>query len=272
MHQTRREWDEAVRWTRRALALDPDLVEAWYALGGVLFRLGDLDGAEEAFAAYDRRRSRAEVKNRLGRIDLMKNRYESAAAHFERYCRDRPDDVVGWNNLACAHAMRAIEAENLGLHDRAREARAAAERAIERARALDPGTFLVAFNDAVVRLLDGDPDAAEERFGEALRRFGTDTRREPEWGMTMWTHFAGLLVWAGFPERALAYLDQALGGNDAFARDPRWVVARAQALVALDRADEARTLLDDALAGPLAGDPLVVGAREGLEVAHAAEK
>lgn len=264
MHQTRREWDEAVRWTRRALDLDPDLVEAWYALGGVLFRLGDLEAAEEAFTRYDRRRSRAEVKNRLGRIDLMKNRYESAAAHFERYCRDRPGDVVGWNNLACAHAMRAIEAENLGLHERAEQARRAAEAAIEKAKALDPGTFLVAFNEAVVRLLDGDLAGAEERFAEALRRFGRDATREPEWGMTMWTHFAGLLVWAGWPERALFYLDEARRGNEAFASDPRWVVARAEALAALGRGEEARALLDAALAGPLAGDPAVAAAREAL--------
>jgi tetratricopeptide (TPR) repeat protein len=46
--------DAAIAALRQAVALKPDLAEAWRALGDLLFAKGDNQGAELAFAAHDR--------------------------------------------------------------------------------------------------------------------------------------------------------------------------------------------------------------------------
>ncbi|MFG0318252.1 MAG: protein kinase, partial [Planctomycetota bacterium JB042] len=252
MHQTRRELDQALAWTERALELDPGHVEAWYALGGVQHRLGHVDAAEAAFARYDRVRSRADVKKRLGDFDMQKERFESAVAYFERYVRMEPGDVVGWNNLAAAHAKAAIRHARSDDPDAAaafERERAAAEEALARAKACDADYFLVAYNDAVLRVFAGEIERAEARFRDAIRAFAGDSRTDPEW-MGMWSGFAGMLNWTGEIGRALAILEEARAGNPAFEHDPNWIAAKVEALHLDGRVDDATRLLDRALAGP----------------------
>lgn len=265
MHQTRREWDQAIEETVRALAFDDQYTEAWYALGGIHYRLGRIDDAEVALARYDRGRSRSDVKLKLGRIDMLKIRFESAAANFERYAAMEPDDVVGWNNLAAARAQAAMKHAKRGDDEAFERERAAAQEALDRAQACDPDYFLVAYNDANLCIMSGDIVRAEERFRDAVAAFGGASKTDAEWGMGMWARFAGMLNWAGEGARALAYLEEARSGNRAFEDDPVWVAAMIEALYLVGRVDEGAALLAGALAGPLGEAAELLRVKQELE-------
>jgi len=102
---------------RRAVALKPDLAEAWRALGDQLFLTGDAAGAEAAFAQH----LRASVRDPAlkGAADAL---FESRVADAERLLRAHltahPNDAVAMHMLAEAftHQDRDGEAEILLAH------------------------------------------------------------------------------------------------------------------------------------------------------------
>ncbi len=102
---------------RRAVALKPDLAEAWRALGDQLFLTGDATGAEAAFAQH----LRASVRDPAlkGAADAL---FEGRLADAERLLRahlaTRPNDAVALHMLAEAFTRqnRDGEAEILLAH------------------------------------------------------------------------------------------------------------------------------------------------------------
>ena len=105
---------QAVQTLRRAVALKPDLTEAWRALGDQLFRLNDEPGAEAAFAQLER----ASVSNPalFEAADALRERNLHRAEHL---LRDRlasaSGDTEALRMLAftVAREERNAEAESL---------------------------------------------------------------------------------------------------------------------------------------------------------------
>src|SRR5262249_37373728 len=87
-----RQYDSALALYDKALALKPDLVEAWLGRGDACCELKRFD---EAFAAYDkavlRKPDRAEVWFRYGDAYTELKQYENAFATYERALSLKPD-------------------------------------------------------------------------------------------------------------------------------------------------------------------------------------
>ncbi|MFH0947071.1 MAG: protein kinase [Planctomycetota bacterium] len=265
IHQARRELEAAAASTRQALEMHPDYTEAKYSLGSVLFQLGRFEEAERYLLQYDQVRSRADVMKLLGRIDMENQKFESACVNFGRYTRAVPDDVVGWNNLAAAHARQAMVHQDRALGVQFREEKAAAFSALARARELDPEYFLVTFNDAVLHVLDREIDQAEELFQQAIGRYNALGEGDLEWGLRMWLEFPMVLSWAGAHDRALFYLETMRSAQPVVEQELRWVLAYANAQHAQGDSEEALRAVRKALAGQLKDSPELKTLLEALE-------
>jgi predicted O-linked N-acetylglucosamine transferase (SPINDLY family) len=85
---------------RRALALKPDLVEAWHNLGLTLRALGRTDEAAEALGnALTIRPGQVETYVSLGLVRLDEGRRADAVASFERAVSIQPRHIAAWMNL-----------------------------------------------------------------------------------------------------------------------------------------------------------------------------
>jgi tetratricopeptide (TPR) repeat protein len=76
---------------RRAVTLKPELAEAWKALGDVLFRVGDTEGAEAAYAGH----LSASIRDpslRAAAQALQEGRLAEAQHSLRQRLMDRPDD------------------------------------------------------------------------------------------------------------------------------------------------------------------------------------
>ncbi|QUD87376.1 tetratricopeptide repeat-containing sulfotransferase family protein [Phenylobacterium montanum] len=99
---------------RHAVGLNPDLAEAWRTLGDLLFREGDLRGAEAAFAEH----SRASVTDpalKTAAAALYGGRLSEAEALLRRHIADRPNELEPLRLLAETYLrqMRLAAAEGL---------------------------------------------------------------------------------------------------------------------------------------------------------------
>ena len=105
---------EATAALRRAVALKPDLGEAWRALGDLLFRSGDESGAQAAFARHER----ASISN-PALFEAADALLEGQLTHAERALRARLEsaqgDLEALRLLAftVARQGRDVEAESL---------------------------------------------------------------------------------------------------------------------------------------------------------------
>jgi len=260
--QARGELEPAVAACRRALELDPGYTKVLYSLGAVLFKQRDYPAAEEVLLKYDQRFSRASVMNMLGRIDMENAKYESACVNFGRYTRAAPGDVVGWNNLAAAHAQQAMRLYDRALGAEARAEKEAAFVALKRARELEPDYFLVAFNDAVLHIIDREIEQAEELFQRAIQLYNEKLDSDQDWGLRMWLQFPEMLNWAQAYDRALFYLEGLRKEQPEFENQLLWVLAFADAKAATGETDQALAAIDKALSGPLKGNPQLLTIRD----------
>ncbi|HVC02584.1 MAG TPA: sulfotransferase [Steroidobacteraceae bacterium] len=106
--------DDAIGELRRAVALQPDLADAWRALGDELFAAGDAAGADAAYA----RQIRASTKDpRLlaPAAALCANDVPTAEALLRAHLKAFPTDVAAIRMLAevAARLRRYQDAENL---------------------------------------------------------------------------------------------------------------------------------------------------------------
>jgi len=118
--------DEALTRYRRAIEIDPGNAPAHNSLGLVFERQRRLGEALESY----RRAVEADPRHALAQLNLADlllglGHAEEAIAHYRAGLRERPENAQGWFNLALAETLVGREAE----------ARAAAERSLEAARA-----------------------------------------------------------------------------------------------------------------------------------------
>lgn len=90
---------------RRAVALNPDHADAWGAIGDALFRLGDIAGADEAFARR-RRASLSDTELRLAADALWAGRAVEAEAILTRRLAEASRDLDAALLLAEAFARQ----------------------------------------------------------------------------------------------------------------------------------------------------------------------
>lgn len=90
---------------RRAVALDPDLVEAWEGLGDVRARTGDLPGSLQAFvAAVERSPADAALREGLGVALHKVERYGEAAEQYRAAATLSPEQAGPWLRIGDARA------------------------------------------------------------------------------------------------------------------------------------------------------------------------
>jgi tetratricopeptide (TPR) repeat protein len=199
------------------------------------WRVGDFVGAEELFVAAagayhaPPAEPRAWVHLNLGLLDLDRGRWPEALAHY----RDAERELSGYW-LVDEHVAEALVL--LGETD---EAEALYRDVIARTDAPE-------FMDALSGLLaaDGRAEEAASWLAAARERWETALVRFPE---AAYGHALSHYLDAGdLPERAL----ELAAANHALRPDGESKVLLARALLALDRADEALPLLEEALASP----------------------
>lgn len=143
-------WDDAERWLKRAVAEDPNNLEAEYY---------------------------------LGRVHYTQNRFDEAAATFRRVLKADPQHGKAWNNLG--QALEGLN-EPAGAETAYREALKLAADATE-LPALNLGTLLLNRGDLheALPLLEKaaairpESALARFRFGSALVKAGRDAEAEP---------------------------------------------------------------------------------------------
>lgn len=112
--------DAAVVALRRALALKPDLAQAWLALADHLRAIGDADGADAAYLRYVRHSSRD--PRLLEAADaLATGRLPEAETLLRAWLKQRPTDVAALRMLAELGVRVGRTEEALGLLERCLE-------------------------------------------------------------------------------------------------------------------------------------------------------
>ncbi len=102
---------------QRAVAANADLSEAWRLLGDLLFRAGDVAGAERAFAAHDRATLRDPRLKPIADA-LIRGQSDEAEQALRRFLTSAPNHVEGLRMLGelCARQGRHGDAEVLFEH------------------------------------------------------------------------------------------------------------------------------------------------------------
>jgi tetratricopeptide (TPR) repeat protein len=227
-HQGRGE--EAVPWLDKAVELDPTYAWAWRELAELHALAGRHDRAGEAYAKAVECDPDAAVNDGLRAFLLrLQNRRDEAVPWLERALGMDPDYQWAWreladDHLACGRPEQALAACDKGIERFPRSAHLNAARA-----------------EALRRL--GRRDEARAAIAKALE---LDPKAAQAWAIR-----AELAAEGGDFAAALAAAEQA-ARQDA---SPEYQCLRAQVLIALGRARDARAVLDPLLA--LAQPPAV---------------
>ena len=109
-----RQGEAAIAALRRALALNPDLAEAWLALAGHLTAAGDDTGADAAYARHLKCSTR-DPRLIEAAAALCENRIPHAETLLREHLKQRPLDVAAIRMLAevAARLERYLDAEKL---------------------------------------------------------------------------------------------------------------------------------------------------------------
>ena len=207
--------DEAAAALRRAIALKPDLPRVWLALADHLARIGDTQGADEAYASHIKFSTR-DPDLLAAASALLDNRIPDAEALLRRQLKKAPTDVAALRMLAevAARLGRDEEAELLLAHclelaptfHAARQnyalvlnrgnkpAQALAE--IESLLAVEPDNPGYRNLKAVVLCRIGDYQPAIEIYDRILAEYPGHSR--------IWMSYGHALKTAGLPDRAIA--------------------------------------------------------------------
>ncbi|GJQ26050.1 MAG: hypothetical protein HBSAPP02_10820 [Phycisphaerae bacterium] len=95
-HRLRGEYDLAVVRLREALKLDPNLLDAWHDLGGILILQGRLEDAERAFkTALAKSPQHVPSLRGLALVQARRGDYNSARRTLDAVLAAAPDDVEG---------------------------------------------------------------------------------------------------------------------------------------------------------------------------------
>ena len=100
-----RQFDEAVRWWRRTVQLDPSSVPGQVGLGVALLQRGETTGAEAAFrAALAHDAHDADAWANLGTIALQRGESLAAIDYYRKAVGCEPTDASLWVDWAASYA------------------------------------------------------------------------------------------------------------------------------------------------------------------------
>ncbi|HLG88517.1 MAG TPA: tetratricopeptide repeat protein [Alphaproteobacteria bacterium] len=160
---------EAEPHCRRAIALRPDAA-AYFALGAVLHDLGKLDEAGGSYRqALNLKPDHVGALLNLGAVLAAQGELDAAIGHYRQALVFRPDNAEAHFNLGAA------------LHDRGDFDEALAE--YRRASSLEPDHADAHWNEALLRLARGEYREGFEKFEWRWRRrdYGTPPFAAPQW-------------------------------------------------------------------------------------------
>lgn len=190
-------YGEAVENFQRVATLDPDNSIAYNNLGAAHYMVGDYAGAASAWEESARIRPSYIVLSNIGLAAYYAGDFEKAATMQTRAIAEAPEDYRIWGRLGDAERHRGMtDAANaayaeairfagravdinpsneealryLSLYYTHTDDNAAAIRAIERARELQPGASRIHYFASKVYLAAGDMKRATHELNEALRK------------------------------------------------------------------------------------------------------
>lgn len=219
--------EEAIPALRRAVALKPDLPQAWRALGDHLMAAGEQDAADAAYASHVRHSTR-DPRLLTAAIALVENRIPEAEAALREHLKQAPTDVaairmfaevaarLGRNEDALHLLERCLELapsflearQNyaLLLHRSNQPEQALAQ--IEQLLAADPGHAGNRNLKAVVLCRVGDYEAAIRIYADLLEHYPGNTK--------VWISYGHALKTAGHTARAIAAYRRSLELEPSF--------------------------------------------------------
>jgi len=219
--------DGAVTALRRAVALKPDLPQAWRALGDQLLAADDLDGADAAYAAHVRHSVR-DPQLLAAAAALNENRIPEAEGLLRAHLKQAPTDVAAIRMFAevAARLGRVEDSEQLlqrclelapGFVEARRNYAMVLHRANKPVEALAQIDALLqadtrnpAYRNlkAVVLCRVGDYEPAIAHYAELLKEFPQQSR--------IWLSYGHALKTAGQQARAIEAYRQAIAREPAF--------------------------------------------------------
>lgn len=153
-HANAGQYDQALASFEKAVAADPNLIEAHEWVGHILILQGKYEDAVKRYQLIVARRPSTETKVNLGLAYLRIGQIDQAIKTLENAVAVDSGNAAGWNNLSLAY-LRA---------GRVAEARGAAEKAL----ALKPGYAPAYVNLGNAQLRAGEAENAIASFGRAL--------------------------------------------------------------------------------------------------------
>ena len=103
-HIIEEEYKEGIYWGERAVAADPQRVDAFYNLGIAYLKEGEPEKAFEAFSTVvELAPDEAGAQRNLGGLLLMGKEYRRALEHLRTAVELEPDNISGLMNLGLAH-------------------------------------------------------------------------------------------------------------------------------------------------------------------------
>jgi len=226
-HGRRGSGQEAIQALRRAVALKPDLPQAWRALGDHLMAAGEQDAADAAYASHVRYSTR-DPRLLAAAVALVENRIPEAEALLREHLKQAPTDVAAIRMFAEVAARLGHNEDALNLLERClelnpsfREARQnyalvlhrsnQPEQAlvqIEHLLAVDPGHLGNRNLKAVVLCRIGDYEPAIRIYADLLEHYPRHAK--------VWVSYGHALKTAGHTDRAIAAYRRSLELEPSF--------------------------------------------------------
>jgi tetratricopeptide (TPR) repeat protein len=218
---------EAIQALRRAVALKPDLPQAWRALGDHLMAAGEQEAAAAAYTSHVRYSTR-DPRLLDAAVALVENRIPDAEALLREHLKQAPTDVAAIRMFAEVAARLGRNEDALHLLERCLELAPAFKEArqnyalvlhrsnqpeqalveIERLLAEDPGHLGNRNLKAVVLCRVGDYESAIRIYADLLEHYPQHAR--------VWVSYGHALKTAGKTERAIAAYRRSLELEPSF--------------------------------------------------------
>jgi len=218
---------EAIQALHRALALKPDLPQAWRALGDHLMAAGEQDAADAAYASHVRHSTR-DPRLLTAAVALVENRIPEAEALLREHLKQAPTDVAAIRMFAEVAARLGRNEDALHLLERCLELAPSFQEArqnyalllhrsnqpeaalveIERLLAVEPDHLGNRNLKAVVLCRIGDYEPAIRIYADLLEHYPRHAK--------VWVSYGHALKTAGHTERAVAAYRRSLELEPSF--------------------------------------------------------
>jgi tetratricopeptide (TPR) repeat protein len=218
---------EAIQALHRALALKPDLPQAWRALGDHLMAAGEQDAADAAYASHVRHSTR-DPRLLAAAVALVENRIPEAEGLLREHLKQAPTDVAAIRMFAEVAARLGRNEDALHLLERCLELAPSFQEArqnyalllhrsnqpeaalveIERLLAVEPDHLGNRNLKAVVLCRIGDYEPAIRIYADLLEHYPRHAK--------VWVSYGHALKTAGHTERAVAAYRRSLELEPSF--------------------------------------------------------